>query len=201
MILGACGATAPQAPASSTQRGATAPAPTPTLLATAIFAGGCFWCMEKPFDQLSGVVATISGYTGGDLANPSYEQVSGGGTGHYEAVQIMYDPERISYQELLRTYWRQVDPLDGKGQFCDRGDSYRPAIFVANLAEEKAAQASLAEIAKLFERPVAVQVLPAKVFYAAEDYHQNFYQKNPLRYAYYRSGCGRDARLRAVWGP
>jgi peptide-methionine (S)-S-oxide reductase len=200
MILSACGATAPQTPASSQDPSATARAIKPSGLANAIFAGGCFWCMEKPFDQLPGVVATTSGYTGGTLTNPTYEQVGRGGTGHFEAVQVTYDPARISYQDLLATYWRQIDPFDGTGQFCDKGETYRPAIFVANAAEQAAAQASLTEVEKRFEGQVAVQVLPAKVFYAAEDYHQDYYKKNPLRYAYYRNGCGRDARLRAVWG-
>ena len=156
--------------------------------------------MEKPFDQLPGVVATTSGYTGGTLANPTYEQVGRGGTGHFEAVQVTYDPARISYADLLNTYWRQVDPFDGTGQFCDKGETYRPAIFVANPAEEAAALASRAEVGKRLGGQVAVQVLTAKTFYAAEDYHQDYYKKNPLRYAYYRNGCGRDARLHVVWG-
>jgi peptide-methionine (S)-S-oxide reductase len=156
--------------------------------------------MEKPFDQLPGVIATTSGYTGGTLVNPTYEQVGRGGTGHFEAVQVTYDPARVSYQDLLKTYWRQVDPFDGTGQFCDKGETYRPAIFVANAAEQGAAQASLTEVEKRLGGQIAVQVLPAKAFYAAEDYHQDYYKKNPLRYAYYRNGCGRDARLRAVWG-
>ena len=198
MSLSACGGTVPPSP--TQDQSATVPALKSSGLANAIFAGGCFWCMEKPFDQLPGVVATTSGYTGGTLANPTYEQVGRGGTGHFEAVQVTYDPARITYQDLLTTYWRQVDPFDGTGQFCDKGETYRPAIFVANSAEQAAAQVSLTEVEKRLGGQVAVQVLPAKVFYAAEDYHQDYYKKNPLRYAYYRNGCGRDARLRAVWG-
>ena len=169
-------------------------------LATAVFAGGCFWCMEKPFDELPGVVATISGYTGGTLERPTYRQVTAGGTGHFEAVEVVYDPTRISYDRLLEVYWRQVDPFDGGGQFCDRGDSYRPAIFVGSETERTAAEAAKAGLATRFSQPIAVEILPKATFWAAEDYHQDYYLKNPARYSFYRSGCGRDARLRAVWG-
>lgn len=179
---------------------ASASAPAAANLATAIFAGGCFWCMEKPFDQIPGVVATTSGYTGGTLANPTYQQVGRGGTGHFEAVKVTYDPTKVTYQQLLDTYWLQVDPFDASGQFCDKGETYRPAIFVATSQEQAAAEASKQKVFARFQQPIAVQVLPAKPFYDAEDYHQDYYQKNPLRYAYYRNGCGRDARLRAVWG-
>jgi peptide-methionine (S)-S-oxide reductase len=168
--------------------------------ATAIFAGGCFWCMEKPFDDLPGVISTTSGFTGGRVANPTYEQVVAGGTGHTEAVQVVYDPSRVTYAQLLRTYWLQVDPFDGDGQFCDQGPSYRPAIFVANAAERSAAEASKASLQQRFGRPILVSVEAARPFYAAEAYHQNYYRTNPTRYRFYRSGCGRDARLRAVWG-
>lgn len=169
-------------------------------LATAVFAGGCFWCMEKPFDELPGVVATISGYTGGTLERPTYRDVTAGRTGHYEAVEVVYDPTRITYDRLLEVYWRQVDPFDGGGQFCDRGDSYRPAIFVGSETERAAAEAARAGLATRFSQPIAVEILPKATFWAAEDYHQDYYLKNPARYSFYRSGCGRDNRLRAVWG-
>jgi peptide-methionine (S)-S-oxide reductase len=175
--------------------------PAPANSATAIFAGGCFWCMEKPFDQLPGVISTTSGYTGGRVDNPTYELVGSGTTGHLEAVQVVYDPARISYGQLLETYWKQVDPFDGEGQFCDKGSTYVPAIFTANSTEAAAAEASKAAIATRFAgQTIAVRIIPAKTFWPAEDYHQDYYQKNPVRYAYYRNGCGRDARLRAVWG-
>jgi peptide-methionine (S)-S-oxide reductase len=173
----------------------------PENRATAVFAGGCFWCMEKPFDQLPGVVATTSGYIGGQVDNPSYEAVSGGGTGHIEAVEIVYDRTRITYKQLLDTYWQQVDPFDAQGQFCDKGTTYVARIFTATPEETAAATASKAAIAAKFAgQSIAVDVLPASKFWPAEDYHQDYYLKNPVRYAYYRNGCGRDARLKAVWG-
>jgi peptide-methionine (S)-S-oxide reductase len=169
--------------------------------AVAVFAGGCFWCMEKPFDQIPGVIATISGYTGGLVNDPTYELVSGGVTGHYEAVEVTYDKSRITYQQLLDTYWRQVDPFDARGQFCDKGNMYEAVIFPANSEETAAAQASKASVEAQFPgQTITVKILPAKRFWPAEEYHQDYYQKNPIRYAYYRNGCGRDARLRAVWG-
>jgi peptide-methionine (S)-S-oxide reductase len=177
------------------------PSVVPATTATAIFAGGCFWCMEKPFDELAGVISTTSGYTGGDLANPTYEQVGRGGTGHIEAVKIVYDPAQISYGQLLSTYWLQVDPFDGDGQFCDQGEIYAPAIFVANATEQTAAEASKRKVEAQFPgQAIGVRIISAKTFWPAETYHQDYYLKNPLRYAYYRNGCGRDARLRAVWG-
>ena len=199
LCLTACGGvTASPAPA---PKASASPAPVPGGSATAIFAGGCFWCMEKPFDELEGVISTTSGYTGGRVDNPSYELVSGGSTGHIEAVQIVYDPTQITYEKLLETYWRQVDPFDGEGQFCDKGNVYVPAIFPANPAEEAAAQASKQAIATRFVgQDIAVRIIAARTFWPAEDYHQDYYKKNPVRYAYYRNGCGRDARLRAVWG-
>ncbi len=184
-----------------TSASAQAPAsPNTSPLKTAVFAGGCFWCMEKPFDQLPGVVRTVSGYSGGRVANPTYESVSAGGTGHAEVVQITYDPTKVSYAKLLDVFWRNVDPFDGSGQFCDRGSQYRPAIFVADAEERRAAEASKQLLEKRFGKALAVGLEPASKFYAAEDYHQDYYQKNPLRYRYYRSGCGRDRRLDAVWG-
>ncbi len=200
LALAGCGTQSPAQADCVAPKASTSSAPTPSNLATAIFAGGCFWCMEKPFDEIPGVVATTSGYTGGTLANPTYEQVGRGGTGHFEAVKITYDPAKVSYQKLLDTYWRQVDPFDAFGQFCDKGETYLPAIFYANETEKKAAEAAREVLYTRFKKPIVVQILPAKPFYDAEGYHQDYYQKNPLRYAYYRNGCGRDARLRAVWG-
>lgn len=200
LALAGCGTQSPAQADGLVSKAATSPAASPSNLATAIFAGGCFWCMEKPFDEIPGVVATTSGYTGGTLVNPTYEQVGRGGTGHFEAVKITYDPAKVSYQKLLDTYWLQVDPFDAFGQFCDKGETYLPAIFYANDTERKAAEVAREVLYARFKKPIVVQILPAKVFYDAEGYHQDYYQKNPLRYAYYRNGCGRDARLRAVWG-
>ena len=168
--------------------------------ATAVFAGGCFWCMEPPYDALPGVVATTSGFTGGQKANPSYKEVSGGNTGHIEAVQVAYDPAKVSYEKLLEVYWRNVDPLDGGGQFCDRGHEYTTAIFYQNEEQKKLAEQSKSAIEKQLGRPVATVIRPAAPFYAAEDYHQDYYLKNPLRYKYYRYSCGRDQRLEKLWG-
>lgn len=171
-----------------------------TATATAIFAGGCFWCMEPPFDALPGVSATTSGYTGGQKVNPSYEQVSAGDTGHVEAVQIAYDPKQISYEKLLEVFWRNVDPLDSGGQFCDRGSTYTTAIFYANEEQKKLAEQSKTAIEKKLGKTVVTTIRPATTFYAAEDYHQDYYKKNPLRYKYYRYSCGRDQRLEQLWG-
>ena len=168
--------------------------------ATAVFAGGCFWCMEPPYDQLPGVLDTTSGYSGGHTGNPTYEQVTAGGTGHYESVRVTYDPDRVSYDELLAVFWRNIDPFDGRGQFCDRGSSYRAAVFYGNEAERELAEAASSDIEIRFGRTVVTDILPAAPFYAAEGYHQNYYTENPLRYRYYRYRCGRDERLRQVWG-
>ena len=168
--------------------------------ATAIFAGGCFWCMEAPFDVLDGVSATTSGYTGGHTENPTYEQVSYTDTGHREAVEVRYDPASVSYAELLEVFWRNIDPFDDSGQFCDKGDSYRSAVFYANAEERQLAEASKAAHEAHFGRGVVTNLLPATRFYPAEDYHQNYYTVNPLRYKYYRFGCGRDPRLESIWG-
>ncbi len=168
--------------------------------ATAVFAGGCFWCMEPPYDALAGVVATTSGFTGGQKANPSYKEVSGGNTGHIEAVQIAYDPAKIGYEKLLEVFWRNVDPLDDGGQFCDRGHEYTTAIFYQNEEQKRLAEQSKAAIEKQLGRPVATVLRPATPFYAAEDYHQDYYTKNPIRYKYYRYSCGRDQRLEKLWG-
>jgi peptide-methionine (S)-S-oxide reductase len=204
LILVGCGAvTASPNPSTTATPIATKASPPaiPANAAIAIFAGGCFWCMEKPFDELDGVISTTSGYTGGRVDNPTYELVGNGSTGHIEAVQIVYDPARVTYAQLLDIYWRQVDPFDGEGQFCDKGNVYVPAIFTANPDEEAAAQASKLAVATRFTgQNIAVRIIAAKTFWPAEDYHQDYYKKNPVRYAYYRNGCGRDARLRAVWG-
>jgi peptide-methionine (S)-S-oxide reductase len=170
--------------------------------AEAIFAGGCFWCMEPPFDKTEGVISTTSGYSGGETANPTYHDVSAGGTGHYEVVRVEYDPAKVSYEKLLQVFWYNIDPLDGRGQFCDKGDQYRAAIFFGNDEEKRLAEASKAaiEAEKHFGEPITTAILPAKPFYAAEDYHQNYYQKNPLKYRFYRFNCRRDARLDEVWG-
>ncbi len=167
--------------------------------ARAVFAGGCFWCMEPPFDALDGVIDTTSGFTGGHVADPSYEQVTAGGTGHLEAVQVTYDPQRVTYSALLEVYWRNVDPFDDGGQFCDRGPSYRAAVFYGADDERVLAASSKANHAKALGRDIVTPVLASAPFYAAEDYHQDYYKKNPVRYKYYRFSCGRDRRLEAVW--
>jgi peptide-methionine (S)-S-oxide reductase len=171
-------------------------------LAKATFAGGCFWCMEPPFDKLPGVVSTTSGYIGGKVQSPSYEQVSAGNTGHAEAVQILYDPKKISYAKLLEVFWQNIDPLDGGGQFCDRGPQYRSAIFVHDAEQRRIAEASKAALngSKKLPRGVVTEIVNASTFWPAEEYHQDYYQKNPIRYKYYRNGCGRDRRLEQVWG-
>jgi peptide-methionine (S)-S-oxide reductase len=170
--------------------------------ALATFAGGCFWCMEPPYDKLDGVLATTSGYTGGDQADPTYQEVSAGGTGHAEAVQITYDPAKVSYQELLEVFWRNVDPLDAGGQFCDRGDQYRTAIFVHDETQRQLAEDSKQALVDSgrFEQPIVTEVVAAGPFYPAEEYHQDYYEKNPLRYKFYRWNCGRDQRLAELWG-
>ena len=167
--------------------------------ATAIFAGGCFWCMEAALDKVGGVVSTTSGYVGGSVANPTYKQVSSGGTGHIEAVKVVYDPNRVSYEKLLDAFWHNVDPFDGGGQFCDRGSQYRSAIF-ATSSQKAAAQASKAAIEQKFGQKVATQIRGAATFYPAEDYHQNYYRKNPAKYNFYATRCGRYSRLKQVWG-
>jgi peptide-methionine (S)-S-oxide reductase len=176
--------------------------PKEAKLATATFAGGCFWCMEPPFDKLPGVVSTTSGYIGGSKANPTYEEVSEGGTGHAEAVQVIYDPSKVSYTKLLEVFWRNVDPLTPNAQFCDSGSQYRSAIFFHDAEQQKLAEESRRQLeaSGRFKQPIVTQLVSASAFYAAEEYHQDYYQKNPIRYRYYRNGCGRDARLKEVWG-
>ncbi len=175
-------------------------APSANTTASAVFAGGCFWCMEQPFDDLDGVLSTTSGYTGGSVPDPTYEQVSAGNTGHVEAVEVVYDPERIGFDELLAMFWRNIDPLDDGGQFCDRGSPYRTAIFVHDTEQRRLAEASRQAIREQLGQPLATPIRDAGPFYAAEDHHQDYYRKNPLRYRYYRRGCGRDARLEELWG-
>ena len=168
----------------------------------AIFAGGCFWCVESDFDQVAGVISTTSGYTGGTVANPSYEQVSGKHTGHAEAVEVVFDPTRVSYEKLVEHYWRTIDPTVKDRQFCDVGNPYRTAIFPIGEAQMKVAMASKAALEKTkpFKEPIVTEITPASAFYPAETYHQDYYKKNPVRYQYYRLTCGRDARVKELWG-
>ena len=171
-------------------------------LDTAVFAGGCFWCMEPPFDKLEGVRSTTSGYTGGTLSNPTYEQVSAGGTGHAESVRIIFEPSRVTYAKLLDVFWHNIDPLTANQQFCDRGSQYRSAIFAQDSPQKRAADSSLNALANSgrFKSKIVTEILGPTPFYEAEDYHQNYYEKNPIRYKFYRSRCGRDNRLEEVWG-
>jgi peptide-methionine (S)-S-oxide reductase len=168
----------------------------------AIFASGCFWCTEADFEKVEGVTAAESGYIGGRVDNPRYEQVSAGGTGHIEAVRVHYDPAVVSYDELLAVYWRNVDPYTANAQFCDKGPQYRSALFPVDEAQRASAERTRDELAKRYpDRPAIVtEILPATRFWPAEDYHQAYYKKNPVRYRYYRRGCGRDQRLEELWG-
>jgi peptide-methionine (S)-S-oxide reductase len=169
--------------------------------AVATFAGGCFWCMEPPYDKLDGVISTTAGYAGGPERNPAYRDVAGGKTGHAEVVQVVYDPARVDYETLLRVFWRNIDPFAVDRQFCDAGPQYRTAIFYHDAAQRAAAEASLAEVATRFGEPVATLIEPVgDTFHAAEAYHQDYYLTNPVRYRYYRFNCGRDRRLEQIWG-
>ncbi|MBK8534618.1 MAG: peptide-methionine (S)-S-oxide reductase MsrA [Candidatus Competibacteraceae bacterium] len=170
--------------------------------AKATFAGGCFWCMEPPFEQLPSVVSVTSGYTGGYKTNPTYPEVSSGDTGHAEAIEIIYNPAKINYSRLLDAFWRNIDPLDATGQFCDKGQQYRSAIFYHDDEQQRLAEASklVLEQSGRFNQPIVTTIVPATIFYAAEDYHQHYYQKNPVRYKFYRYSCGRDQRLEELWG-
>ena len=170
-------------------------------MAKATFAGGCFWCMEPPFDALDGVVSTTSGYTGGHTANPTYEQVSAGKTGHAEAVEIVYDPRKVTYARLLEVFWRNIDPLTANAQFCDTGSQYRSEIFVHDATQRKLAEASKEAAAQRLQKPIVTEITAASQFWPAEEYHQDYYKKNPIRYKFYRTSCGRDRRLEAIWGP
>jgi peptide-methionine (S)-S-oxide reductase len=182
--------------------GAQAPKAAPPGLALATFAGGCFWCMEAPYDKVPGVVSTTSGYMGGTMKNPTYHDVSSGSTGHAEVVQVVYDPKKVSYDKLLEVYWHNVDPTVQDRQFCDVGTQYRTTIFVHTAEQKAAAEKSkeLLAMTKPFKDPIVTPIVDAGDFWPAEDYHQDYYIKNPLRYQYYRTGCGRDARLKALWG-
>ena len=184
--------------------GASAQTPTtsPVTTAKATFAGGCFWCMEPPFDKLDGVISTTSGYTGGTKTNPTYEQVSAGSTGHAEAVQVTYDPKKVSYEKLLDVFWHNIDPTQKDAQFCDHGTQYRSGIFYHDADQKRLAEASKAALdkSKPFKGAIVTEITQAATFYPAEEYHQDYYLKNPVRYKYYRSGCGRDNRLQEVWG-
>lgn len=171
-----------------------------TQTQTAIFAGGCFWCMEAEFEHSEGVIEVVSGYTGGTVANPTYEQVSGGGTGHAEAIQVVYDSKKITYEKLLGIFWGNIDPTDAGGQFADRGSQYRTGIFYLDEEQRKAAEISKAKIEKKLGKPLATEITQASTFYPAEDYHQNYHDKNPLRYNIYKKGSGRPERLKAIWG-
>lgn len=170
--------------------------------AVAIFAGGCFWCMEPPYDKTEGVISTTSGYTGGTVANPSYKEVSAGGTGHIEAIKVVYDPARVSYEELLHIYWRNIDPIRKNAQFCDEGSQYRSAIFYLGEEQKELAERSKKELEESgrFSQPIATEIIEAGPFYEAEKYHQDYYVKNPNRYTFYRWSCGRDQRLEQIWG-
>ena len=171
-------------------------------LARATFAGGCFWCMEHPFDELEGVKSTTSGYTGGHLENPTYREVSSGGTGHTEAVMVIYDPKKISYEELLKVFWPNIDPLTPNRQFCDSGSQYRTGIFYHNEEQRRLAEESKKALEKSgrFSQPIVTEITAAAKFYVAEDYHQDYYEKNPIQYTIYRYSCGRDRRLKELWG-
>lgn len=169
-------------------------------LAKATFAGGCFWCMEPPYDKLNGVISTISGYTGGKTKNPTYEEVSAGTTGHAEVVEVTYDPKKITYEKLLDVFWRNVDPLTPNRQFCDGGSQYRTAIFYHDENQKRSAEDSKKALSKRFKEPIVTEIVPAREFYPAEEYHQDYYIKNPLRYKFYRYNCGRDRRLEELWG-
>ena len=195
LVLSACGSG--YAPAVPEGKAATAAS---GRSETAIFAGGCFWCTEADFEKVPGVTSAVSGYVGGTTPNPTYEQVSAGGTGHYEAVRITYDPARVSYAQLANYFFRTVDPTDAGGQFCDRGESYRTAIFAHDEAQRRIAEAEKAQVDRTLAPTVVTPVLPAARFYEAEGYHQDYYKKNTIKYNFYRSRCGRDARLAEVWG-
>jgi len=171
-------------------------------LEKATFAGGCFWCMEEAFDKVDGVVSTLSGYTGGRKANPTYEEVSAGRTGHAESVEVMYDPTKVSYEKLLEIFWHNIDPTVADRQFCDVGNQYRSAIFYHNETQKRLAEESKQKLEKSerFKAPFATQIVPAGPFYLAEEYHQNFHEKNPIRYKFYKYNCGRAQRLLDLWG-
>ena len=174
-----------------------------TKTATAIFAGGCFWCEEAVFDDVPGVISATSGYTGGTKQNPTYDEVSAGGTGHAESVKVVFDPAKITYEKLLDLFWHNVDPLTANAQFCDHGSQYRSAIFYTDESQKRLALASKEALEKSgrFKQPIVTEIVAAATFWPAEDYHQGYHKKNPLQYRFYRFGCGRDRRLEELWGP
>ncbi len=186
--------------ASAQDPGTVAATDVPANQAAAVFAGGCFWCMEKPFDLVDGVLSTTSGYTGGPELAPTYRQVANHQTAHYEALRVVYDPSVVSYAELLQVFWHNVDPTDARGQFCDKGDQYRTGIFTSDPTERRLAEESKVQAQATLGQPIVTQVMPAAVFWVAEHYHQDFYLKNPSHYTRYRQGCGRDRRLQQLWG-
>jgi peptide-methionine (S)-S-oxide reductase len=187
---------------SAAAHSATAQAAGSDTPARAIFAGGCFWCVEEAFEEVPGVISVTSGYTGGQVANPSYEQVSAGKTGHTEAVEVLYDPTKVSYSKLLEVFWHNIDPLTPNAQFCDHGSQYRAGIFYLDAEQQKLAEASRQALvdAKRFKEPVVTEITMATAFYPAEEYHQDYYKKNPLRYKFYKYNCGRAQRLKELWG-
>lgn len=204
-MLAACEQSGVHIISSATDPSASQPAGLPvesSATGVATFAGGCFWCTESDFDKVPGVISTTSGYIGGNVANPTYKQVSSGKTGHIEAVQVRFDPEKINFSKLLAVFWPTIDPITSNRQFCDVGPQYRSAIFYHDADQKRQAGASKAELESSgrFSQPVVTEILPATEFYPAEEYHQDYYIKNPIRYSYYRSSCGRDARLAEVWG-
>lgn len=172
----------------------------PSQIKKAVFAGGCFWCVEAAFNGLTGVVQVVSGYTGGKTANPTYEQVSAGTTGHYEAIQVNYDPKLITYSQLLERFWKNIDPFDYYGQFADHGSQYQTAVFYGTENERQAAERSKQELQKKFSKPIATRILPLNAFYPAEEYHQDFYRKSPVQYRAYELGSGRKQKLKMIWG-
>lgn len=178
---------------------AAAKAPKP-VLSRATFAGGCFWCMEPPFEKIPGVASVTSGYTGGEQVNPTYEEVSSGRTGHAEAVEILYDPAKVTYAQLLDVFWHNIDPLQADGQFCDHGRQYRTGIYTHDAEQKQLAEQSKAQVTAKFQRPIVTEIVPAGRFYPAEEYHQDYYRRNAVRYFTYRAGCGRDRRLQELWG-
>ncbi len=202
LVAGLAGLAFAQSPAHRPKPNPPAVKPGKAALAKATFAGGCFWCMEPPYDKLDGVVSTTSGYIGGREKNPTYEQVSAGQTGHAEVVQVVYDPAKVSYEKLLEVFWHNVDPLTANRQFCDGGRQYRTAIFYHDAEQKRLAEASkrALEASGKLPGPIVTEIVPLTAFYPAEEYHQDYYTKNPIRYKYYRGSCGRDRRLEELWG-
>ncbi|MEL6346985.1 MAG: peptide-methionine (S)-S-oxide reductase MsrA [Myxococcota bacterium] len=199
-VLLGCGTPKDSNAAGDAAAGTQAAAPLQAGQAEAIFAGGCFWCMEKPFEVLDGVVSVESGYTGGDQAHPTYKQVSYHRTNHIEAIRVVYQPDVVNYDKLLEVFWHNIDPTQSNGQFCDRGEQYRTAIFTSDAEEIKAAESSKKAVGQELSASIDTRILPAGTFWVAEDYHQDFYKTNSAHYNRYRLGCGRDARLQQLWG-